>query len=104
MKCLLSEAVESIVSSLVLAKNNAGGIYSPIFGINTLGNMIPTQGYYFYLNAAAELTYPANSARKSLTTETTPIAKNLVPSFNNTGNNSTLLLSIENNDGIEICL
>jgi len=95
-------AVESIVSSLVLAKNNAGGIYSPIFGINTLGNMIPTQGYYFYLNAAAELTYPANSARKSLTTETTPIAKNLVPSFNNTGNNSTLLLSIENNDGNEI--
>jgi len=95
-------ALASITPSLVLAKNNAGGIYSPVYGINTLGNMVPTQGYYFYMNAAAQLTYPANSAMKSNLNETTPNAKYLIPSFNNTGNNATLLLSIENNDGNEI--
>nr|HPO63466.1 T9SS type A sorting domain-containing protein [Candidatus Kapabacteria bacterium] len=95
-------ALASITPSLVLAKNNAGGIYSPVYGINTLGNMAPTQGYYFYMNAAAQLTYPANSAMKSNLDVTTPSAKNLIPAFNNTGNNATLLLSIENNDRNEI--
>jgi len=95
-------ALASITPSLVLAKNNVGGIYSPAFGINTLGNMVPTQGYYFYMNSAAQLTYPANSAMKSNLDATTPSAKYLIPTFNNTGNDATLLLSIENNDGNEI--
>ncbi len=95
-------ALASITPSLVLAKNSAGGIYSPAFGINTLGNMFPTQGYYFYMNSAAQLTYPANSSMKSNFDATTPSAKYLVPAFNNTGNDATLLLSIENNDGNEI--
>ncbi len=96
-------ALESISSSLVLAKDNVGGIYSPAYGINTIGNMQAGQGYYFYMNATAELTYPANSAQKAVAgNEITPLAKYNIPTMKNTGKNATLLISIENNDGNEI--
>jgi len=96
-------ALASITSSLVLAKDNAGGIFSPVYGINTLGNMQSGQGYYFYMNAAAELTYPANSTQKAVAgDEITPLAKYNIPTIGNTGKNATLLISIENNDGNEI--
>ncbi len=96
-------ALTSISSSLVLAKDNVGGIYSPAYGVNTLGNMQAGQGYYFYMNAAAELTYPANSAQKAVTgNEITPLAKYNIPTMKNTGSNATLLVSIENNEGNEI--
>jgi hypothetical protein len=96
-------ALASITSSLVLAKDNAGGIFSPVYGINTLGNMQAGQGYYFYLNAASILTYPANSAQKAVAgDEITPLAKYNVPAMKNTGKNATLLISIENHNGNEI--
>ena len=96
-------ALSSISSSLVLAKNNAGGIYSPVFGINTLGNMQPGQGYYFYMNTAAILIYPANSAQKAVAgNDVTPLAKYNIPTIKNTGKNATFLISIENNEGNEI--
>jgi len=96
-------ALTSISSSLVLAKDNVGGIYMPSFGINTLGNMLAGQGYYFYMGAAAELTYPSNSAQKAVAgNNITPLAKFLIPSMNNTGKNSTLIISIENNEENEI--
>jgi len=96
-------ALASISPSLVLAKDNVGGIYSPAYGVNTLGNMQSGQGYYFYMNAASVLTYPANSAQKAVAgDEMTPLAKFLVASMNNTGKNSTLIISIENNEENEI--
>ncbi len=96
-------AFESISSSLVLAKDNVGGIFMPAYGINTLGNMQTGQGYYFYMNAAAMLTYPANSAQKAVAeNEITPLAKYNIPTMKNTGKNATFLISIESNDGNEI--
>ncbi len=96
-------ALASISPSLVLAKDNAGGIFSPAFGINTIGNMQSGQGYYFYMNEAAALTYPANSTQKAVAgDEITPLAKFNIPSMKNTGKNATLLISIESNDGNEI--
>ncbi len=96
-------ALSSISSSLVLAKDNVGGIFMPSFGINTIGNMQSGQGYYFYMNEAAELTYPANSAQKAVTgNNITPLAKYNIPTIGNTGSNATLLISIENNEGNEI--
>ncbi|HPO63205.1 MAG TPA: T9SS type A sorting domain-containing protein, partial [Candidatus Kapabacteria bacterium] len=96
-------ALASINPYVVLVKNNAGGIYSPIYGINTIGNMVPGQGYSFYMNLSAPLTYPANSARKAIAGEdVTPLAKHLIPQVNNTGNNATLLLSVNVSNGNEI--
>lgn len=96
-------ALASIEDNLLLVKNNVGGLYIPIYGINTLMNMQPGSGYYIYMNEEAELIYPANSAQKAdLHNFITPNPQHLIPSLINTGNNATLLLTIENNDGNEI--
>ena len=68
-----------------------------------MGNMETGQGYYMYLNSASVLTYPSNSSRKlAALSSLTPLSVNLIPRFKNTGNNATLLIDIENNDGNEI--
>lgn len=97
-----SNALTGIGSVLVLAKSNSGDLYSPTYGINTIGNLMPGQGYYLYLNDNSILMYPANSSPKSTVTETTPVAKFLIPDCKNTGNNATLILTIDENDGNEI--
>ncbi len=97
-------ALASLANSITLMKNNAGGLYVPNYGINTIGNMQPGEGYYFYMNQIAVLTYPANSSRKVIEQNSiTPSAKQLIPDFKNTGNNATLLLNIdESYNGFEI--
>ena len=47
-------------TNLVIAKNNAGEVYWPIFGIVGV-TMRPGQGYQLYLKAARTLVYPANA-------------------------------------------
>lgn len=97
-------ALVSLASSITLVKNNVGGLYMPAYGINTLGSMQPGEGYYFYMNQAAVLTYPANSSRKVIEQNSlTPSAKQLIPDFKNTGKNATLLLNIDDSfNGSEI--
>ena len=92
-------ALATISDEITLAKNNSGGIYFPAWGVNTVGNMLSGQGYWIYTNQAGVLTYPENSAGKIVTDiELSPLAKQLVPIYKNTGNNATLLLQF---DGIE---
>lgn len=55
-------ALASIASVLVIAKDYAGRVYIPEFGINTIGDLEPGQGYKVYVDQAVNLTYPANSA------------------------------------------
>ncbi len=54
-------ALASITAGLVIAKNGAGQVYWPVYGINTIGNMRPGQGYQVYLTSSATLAYPANT-------------------------------------------
>ncbi len=97
-------ALNSITSSLILVKDGSGGIYSPIFGINTIGNMQSGKGYFFYLNSNAVLTYPANSSQKvNFNDKITPLSRYLIPSVKNTGNDASLILNCEEfQDGNEI--
>jgi hypothetical protein len=46
--------------ALVIAKNNFGQVFYPLFGINDIGNMLPGQGYQIYLIKASVLQYPQN--------------------------------------------
>ncbi len=55
-------ALTSLGSNLVIAKNAAGQVYWPAFGINSIGNMRPGQGYQMYVTNNATFTYPANPA------------------------------------------
>ena len=57
-------ALAGISGDMILAKNGAGQVYWPAFGINTIGSMQPGQGYQMYLTRAATLTYPSNSLLK----------------------------------------
>ena len=49
-----------IAGQVEIMKNNAGQTYIPGFGINNIGNMVPTQGYKLKATGNATLTYPAN--------------------------------------------
>jgi len=109
MRC--DSALASIASYLVIAKNGMGQVYWPAYGINTIGSMIPGQGYQMYLTQAGTLTYPANSAPASRLAKqhevaevkdvTSPMHYRLAVS--NTGANATLLVeSPQLKDGDEI--
>jgi len=58
----IPEAFVSIESELLLAKNGAGQIYWPAYGINQIEDMTPTQGYQLYVTSPVTLTYPASSS------------------------------------------
>jgi len=52
--------VVSIASDLVMVKDKDGRIYYPDYGINTIGDLQPGQGYKIYVDQASTLTFPAN--------------------------------------------
>lgn len=99
-----NEALSTLATNLTLAKNNVGGVYFPTWGINTMGNMLPGEGYFIYMNNLGMLIYPANSGlRQYAEVNTTPNAQFLIPTVKNTGNNATLLLTVSGiEDGNEI--
>jgi hypothetical protein len=55
-------AFSSLVNQnkLVLVKSADGKSYIPQFGINTIGNLKPKQGYQIYLSGNSEFVYPEN--------------------------------------------
>jgi hypothetical protein len=55
-------ALEDITddNNLVIVKDNSGNIYYPEFGINTIGDMTPGQGYQLFIIQADTLVYPDN--------------------------------------------
>jgi hypothetical protein len=44
--------------ALVIAKNHSGQVYIPSFGINTIGNMLPGQGYKMFCSKNTTFKYP----------------------------------------------
>jgi len=70
-------------SNLIIMKNGVGAVYWPLYGLNSIGNMNPGEGYQIKLVAAANFTYPAN----------TPGTKQIslsAPTVKPTGNNMTI--------------
>jgi Tol biopolymer transport system component len=109
-------AVAGIVGYLVIVKNNAGQIYTPLYGgINTIGQMKPGQGYQMYVTQAGTLSYPTNTgpAPPSILTKQGVIAGNTevsspvhyTSSASNTGANAVLFVeSSELQEGDEIAV
>lgn len=104
-------ALASISGQLVLAKNNFGNVYWPTYGINTIGSLLPGQGYQMYTNAVASLTYPANTLLPTpkVTPVMAPLAKvektHFTTDYFNTGANATVLLRIAGAaDGDEVAI
>ena len=80
-------ALATVDDALVLAKDQFGNVYYPEFGINTIGAMVPGQGYKIYLSQDATLLYPADGAGASK-------AGHALRGFSSaaTGSNATLLV------------
>jgi photosystem II stability/assembly factor-like uncharacterized protein len=93
---LAPTALASIVANLTIAKNMAGQVYWPLYSINTIGNLLPGQGYQIYVTAAVNLTYPANStglAKESLAEyQTAKPLQHFTLSTQATGNSAVLLV------------
>jgi hypothetical protein len=61
----IDTALAGIASQIILVKDNAGGMFFPGFGLNTIDTMCVGQGYQIVTSAPATLTYPvAGSAAK----------------------------------------
>lgn len=54
----IAAALSSLGSNLILVKNNIGQAYIPSLNINTIGDMLPGQGYQIKMAAPGTLTYP----------------------------------------------
>jgi hypothetical protein len=99
-------ALESLGNNLFIAKSNSGGVYWPQFGVNTIGTMLPGQGYQVYLQSSGTLTYP-DPETSPPNDETVEIVSNqpeyyTLP-FNLTGFNATILfMSSSLTDGDEV--
>jgi hypothetical protein len=96
-------ALTTIKDNLVIAKDNTGKFYLPATGTNTIGNLKMGQGYKLYMKTSDVLTYPANgSGKRNLDNTITKMPSRLIPEVESTGNNSSLVISIDAPDDSEI--
>ncbi|MCF8372089.1 MAG: right-handed parallel beta-helix repeat-containing protein [Bacteroidales bacterium] len=51
-----------IVSQIIIVKSGGGQIYWPLYGLNTIGNMVPGHGYQIKMLSLQSFTFPANTA------------------------------------------
>lgn len=72
----MPEVFSGISSNTILVKNGLGEIYSPVFGINNIGNWDISDGYLVYMNSSTSL----NIFGTNVIPENTPI--NLVSGWN----------------------
>jgi len=83
------DMLSNISNDIEIVKNYLGLIYWPNYGINTIGNMIPGEGYQIKMNNSNILTYPPNSANISKSNIQIPQPKQFKTTIN-TGSNMTL--------------
>lgn len=89
-------ALTSIKEHLTLVKNNAGKIFWPEYGINTLNMMQPGEGYKISLKNNAVLIYPPNTGQKlfakSAEPENRAVKLEHYPEVSGTGSSAILLI------------
>ncbi|MCF8373245.1 MAG: PKD domain-containing protein [Bacteroidales bacterium] len=83
----ISILMSSISSEIEIVKDGGGFVYWPSFNVNTIGNMVPGQGYQIKMNTQQSFTYPANSVNVKSATSTFPTTSRMLK---NTGSNMTL--------------
>ena len=53
-----------VVDDLVILKDEAGSVYWPMFGLNSIGNMCPGKGYQIKMSTGTTLNYPASGGQR----------------------------------------
>ena len=94
----------SLANNINIVKNSSGQFWIPGV-INTIGKMLPEQGYLMNLKTSMNFTFPAMDALKSVAgcSDVAPSANYLKPAYKSTGNNASLIIYTKNiSDGSEI--
>ncbi|MEA3444371.1 MAG: T9SS type A sorting domain-containing protein, partial [Bacteroidota bacterium] len=81
--------LNSVISNIDLLKDENGHVYWPIFGFNSIGNMMPDEGFAIFANAATSFFYPVTPVSGTKSFNADIESKHYGTAFN-TGNNMTL--------------
>ena len=99
-------AMEDIEDDMLIIKDINGNLYIPSLNINSLQTLKTGMGYIIYMNNSSEYTYPENESYPRMAVDlaerTKYEAEHLIPAFENTGNDCSLILKISVPDGSEI--
>ncbi len=71
----IAEALSSIVDNIIIVKNQDGGIFVPLYNINTIGNMQALSSYNLCVSEASDLVYPANNSSRRVIFDENKILK-----------------------------
>ena len=86
-------AMAGVTAGITLVKNNAGAVYMPGFGLNSIGRMLPGEGYKVLMAATAALTYPTGTDKVAVSgtkVVSLPAPRHYCMNLN-TGNNATVV-------------
>ena len=86
----ISVMMSPIVDGITIVKDCCGNNYWPIFGINTIGEMLPGQGYQIKTNSSLSFSYPDVNSRLSYTDN--DINLQSIYNIKNTGNNMVVAI------------
>jgi hypothetical protein len=79
----------NVVDDLTILKDENGSVYWPMFGLNSIGNMMPDKGYQVKMMNSVTFNYP--SGGRFGFSDVTPVIKTVYyESAQNTGNNMTI--------------
>ena len=53
-----------VVEQLIILKDEDGDVYWPLFGLNTLGNMCPGEGYQYNMSSSSIFNYPISAGAR----------------------------------------
>ena len=98
-------ALNSVKNNVIIVKDENGDVYIPSFGLNTIGDMEPAEGYQLYASTNFSFNYPAPPLQK--TSSSANLAelynpKKLKSEYRRTGNNHILIVTGDVNNGTEI--
>jgi len=98
-------ALAGIAANALLVKNSLGSAYIPAFGINTIGDLMPGQGYQVKMNGLDTLTYAANDSTGKMSLAgnySNPTEPTYFNIFNkHTGHNSTIIVPASAVNGLQ---
>ncbi|MCF8372074.1 MAG: T9SS type A sorting domain-containing protein [Bacteroidales bacterium] len=90
----IATMLSPVVSNVVIVKDSNGLTYWPQWGLNTIGDMDPGEGFPIKMTAAVQLIYPANSVQ-SKSNPVTNLSTKHFKDARNTGSNMTLGIPLE---------
>jgi len=91
----LTVVMSPIVSEIIIMKDENGYVYWPSLQINTIGNMIPGEGYQIKMSTSLGFFYPENGQLSLVNKNESDYPAKHYPSFNSTGSNMTVGIPLD---------